>query len=85
MVMLVAARFEGEHRVWLKFADGVEGVVDFTPLLGGGPVFRPLQDLKLFRSFKLDSECNNIQWPTGASPAPEFLYEKTRAASHAAK
>lgn len=42
-------------------------------------VFEPLQDVALFRQFRLERELNTIAWPTGTDLAPEYLYEQ---ASH---
>jgi len=62
------------YTLWIEFADGIAGEVDFASELWG-PVFEPLQDPALFRQFRLDKELNTIVWPTGADFAPEFLYE----------
>lgn len=71
------ARYRCDYRILLKFADGVEGEVDFESELWG-EVFEPLKDKVLFSEFSLDAELETIVWPNGADFAPEFLYQKLR-------
>jgi Protein of unknown function (DUF2442) len=69
------AKYQGDYRVWLKFADGVEGEVDFENELWG-EVFEPLKQKDLFAQVSLNDELDTIVWPNGADFAPEFLYQK---------
>lgn len=74
---LTKTDYRGGYRIWLQFADGVEGEVD----LGGelwGEVFEPLKDKVLFAEFAVDPELETLVWPNGADFAPEFLYQKLR-------
>lgn len=75
---IIAAEYVREHRVLLRFQDGLEAEVDFRDELWG-EVFEPLQDPEVFRTFSLDQELNTLTWSTGADFAPEFLYEKVAA------
>ena len=72
MPRLVDAKHTGGFRVWLKFADGIEGEIDLTDELWG-PVFEPLKDEAAFAELRLDPELRTIVWPNGADFAPEFL------------
>lgn len=72
------AKYRHDYRVWLKFADGVEGEVDLESELWG-EVFEPLKDKIRFAEFSVDKELQTIVWPNGADFAPEFLYQKLRA------
>jgi hypothetical protein len=72
---LLAAEYVSGYTIRLRFADGVQGDLDLAGELWG-EVFEPLQDLAVFRRFRLDSELNTLTWPSGADLAPEFLYEK---------
>jgi hypothetical protein len=67
------ARPTGAWRVWMNFADGVEGEVDLSRYLRYGPVFAPLADEEFFRQLRV--EAGTIAWPNGADIAPERLYE----------
>ncbi len=74
---LVEARYVREFTLWLRFSDGVEGEVDLIDELDG-PIFEPLRDPDVFRSFQLHPELHTVTWANGADFAPEFLYEQIR-------
>ena len=57
----------------LRFNDGACGSVDLSSRLFG-PMFEPLQDVKLFNQVRVD-EFGAISWPNGADLAPDALYE----------
>lgn len=69
------AKYQRDYRVWLKFADGVEGEIDLENELWG-EIFEPLKDKAKFGELYMDVELNTIVWPNGADLAPEFLYQK---------
>ncbi len=71
------AKYRHDYRIWLKFADGVEGEVDLEAELWGD-MFQPLKDKAQFATFSLDKDLETIVWPNGADFAPEFLYQKLR-------
>ena len=77
MVRVTEARYVKGHTLWLHFSDGLEGEVDLSDELEG-PVFEPLRDTKVFRSFQLHPELHTVTWPNGADFAPEFLHERVR-------
>jgi Protein of unknown function (DUF2442) len=61
----------GDHRLRLRFEDGVEGEVDFSGL-GWNGVFAPLKDPAYFARVRLG--LGTIVWPNEADIAPETLY-----------
>lgn len=69
---VIKAEYKGDYRVWLRFNDGAEGVVDLTDELYG-EMFEPLKDIKKFKSFRIDPELETLVWENGADFAPEFL------------
>lgn len=71
------AKYQGDYRIWLRFADGTEGVVDLKDELWG-EIFEPLKDKARFAEVSCDKELGTIVWPNGADFAPEFLYQKLR-------
>jgi len=71
---LKEVKYPGGYRVWLKFADGVDGVVDLESELWGD-VFEPLKDLSRFSEMNFNDELGTITWPNGADFSPEFLYK----------
>ena len=72
---IAEAKYAGEYRIWLRFADGVEGEIDLEPELRG-EMLEPLKDKSLFARFEVYPERDTIFWPNDADLAPEFLYEK---------
>jgi hypothetical protein len=66
------AKYVKGCRIWLKFNDGAEGIVDLENELWG-EVFEPLKDINKFKDFKINPDSETIEWQTGADFAPEFL------------
>ena len=61
------------YRLWLRFQDGIFGIVDLSGELWGA-VFEPLKDQALFAQVSVHPELDTVTWPNGADLAPEFLY-----------
>lgn len=70
---LVFVEAVAPHSLRLRFADGVEGVVDVSADLWG-PIFEPLQDPEFFALVHLDED-GAPSWPNGADMAPDALYQ----------
>lgn len=75
MVQVLEAHHRGDHRVWIRFDDGVDGEVDLSDDLEG-EVFEPLRDPDYFARFVVDE---TLTWPNGADFAPEYLHERVLA------
>jgi hypothetical protein len=63
------------HRLALRFADGVEGEVDVSDLVGQG-VFKAWEDPADFARVFVDEESGTVTWPNGADLAPGALYRE---------
>jgi hypothetical protein len=74
---LVEARHVSKFVLFLRFSDGVEGEIDLQGELFG-PMFEPLKDAEIFKSFKLHPELHTLVWPNGADFSPEFLHDNLR-------
>jgi hypothetical protein len=74
---VVEARHIGGFVLWLQFRDGTEGEIDLEPELHG-PMFEPLRDPLVFKSFQIHPDFQTLVWPTGADFAPEFLHANIR-------
>jgi hypothetical protein len=70
-VRATGAEVIGDHRLRLVFEDGVEGEFDMSGWEWTG-VFAPLADPEYFAKVELD-ELGGLEWPNGASVAPETL------------
>ena len=60
------------HRLWLRFTDGVEGEVDLSHLVGNG-VFAAWEDESSFQAVGL-SEAGAPEWPGEIDLCPDSLY-----------
>jgi hypothetical protein len=69
------AEYRSGYKVWLKFEDGAEGVIDLESELQG-PVFAPLRKPEEFKRFTVHPVAKTLVWPNGADFAPEYLKSK---------
>ena len=61
------------HKLLVRFSTGEEKEIDISPLLNE-PVFRPLQDLSVFKGVYIDY--GTVVWCNGTIDiAPEYLYD----------
>ena len=60
------------YRIWLRFADGVEGEVDLSHLAGRG-VFKAWSDRKVFETVQVDRS-GAIVWNEELELCPDALY-----------
>jgi hypothetical protein len=65
-----------DYRLFLRFEDGVEGVVDLADMIRFEGVFAPLKDREKFLEVFVNSEIGTICWPNGADLDPDVLYSR---------
>jgi hypothetical protein len=70
---IVEVRHLGDHRLFLRFADGVAGEIDLAPLLHFTGVFAPLREPEYFVLVRVESDIGTIVWPNGADLCPDVL------------
>jgi hypothetical protein len=64
IVKAVAVRALEDHRLWVRFSDGTEGVRPFADILAeGGPMVEPLRDPSFFA--RVFVEMGVPTWPNG--------------------
>lgn len=81
---VVDVRHAGGHRLFLRFADGAAGEVDFAQHLCFDGVFAPLRDPGAFGQARIDPDWGSVAWPGGADLCPDVLrawLAETRAAA----
>ncbi len=62
------------HRLRLRFENGVEGVVDVARLVKFTGVFAPLQERNYFAQVRVNPDTGTICWPNDADLDPDVLY-----------
>ena len=71
---VVSASYKGDYRIELTFDNGECGVVDFSPYLRRGGVFKRFRDVTFFREFRVNPELGTLSWTDEIDVAPETLY-----------
>ena len=71
---VIEARPMDEHRLFLRFEDGVAGEVDLDRFVRWEGIFEPLRDNAAFRKVRVNPELGCVEWPNGADLDSEVLY-----------
>ena len=71
---IVEARATGDHRIYIRFEDGVSGEIDLSKLIDFRGVFEPLRRPEEVAKVMVDPEIGTICWPNGADLDPDVLY-----------
>ncbi len=61
------------YRIWVCFADGVEGEIDLSDIAGKG-VFARWEEPGEFEKVYVDPEAGTVAWPGGIDLCPETLH-----------
>jgi len=62
-----------DFRIWIKFSDNFEGIVDLSDVAGKG-VFSVWKDRKFFEAAFIDAVSHTVAWPGGIDLCPDSLY-----------
>lgn len=74
MIKVLTARYIGDFRVAVQFADGKDGVFDGKKLLDRtGPLLEPLRQEDYFQRMFVDA--GGLCWPNGLELSPAFVHE----------
>ena len=71
---VAAFQIAGPYALRLRFEDGTERTIDFSPMLAG-ELFGPLRDRLIFEQVRLDPEAHTLVWPNGADFDPATLHD----------
>jgi len=72
---VVAVRPLGGTKLWLRFEDGAEGVVDLAEFELAGAL-QALKDLEFLAKVHVDPELGTVAWPGGIDLDPLVLYTR---------
>ena len=73
---VVEARHMGDYRVWIRFDNGHEGLIDLEDDLWGEEQHVVLRDRELFSDLYVDTGRATIAWYNGSEFNSEYLYDK---------
>ena len=76
MIDVTEVRLLGDHRLYVRFEDGVGGEVDVAGLVEFEGVFAPLRDPARFAEVSVHPELRTVCWPNGADLDPDVLYAR---------
>ena len=62
------------YRLYVRFEDDVEGIVDLAEIISFTGVFAPLQDRAYFAQVYVNPDVGTICWPNEADIDPDVLY-----------
>ncbi|GAB4184755.1 MAG: hypothetical protein Tsb0015_01180 [Simkaniaceae bacterium] len=63
------------YKVWIKFADGLEGEVDLSHLVGKG-VFEAWESIEFFHQVRVDPISDTLSWGEDIDLDPYVLREE---------
>ena len=67
------AKYIDSYRIWVCFNNGDCRIFDFATIIDKYPVFEPLKDIELLKSFNIT---DTLEWQNGEIDiAPEYLHE----------
>lgn len=67
------ARAMTGYRLWIRFSDGAEGMVDLSDLVGRG-VFAAWRDPTVWNAVRIDPHSRTVSWPGDLDLDPDLLY-----------
>jgi hypothetical protein len=76
----VLVKSVGKYKIWLKYADKTEGVVDLSSLAGKG-VFEIWENGSCFENVFIDPISNAIAWNEELDLCPDNLYLEIKGVS----
>jgi len=71
---VVEVRPLGDYQLYLRFEDGVVGVIDLKELIPFEGVFAELGERSFFEQVRVNAELGAICWPNGADLDSDVLY-----------
>lgn len=78
MIWVEDAKYIDNFRLFVKFNDGKETIIDMENYIKSkqeNTIFAPLRDVENFKTVTLNRDIDTIVWANGADIAPERLYE----------
>ena len=74
LVDIVEVKALPDKRLFIRFKDGTQGIVDLAKHVPFTGVFAVLKDDGNFNKVRVNAELGTICWPNGADLDPDVLY-----------
>jgi Protein of unknown function (DUF2442) len=71
---IVEVRPMDDYQLYLRFEDGVEGVIGIKELIPFDGVFAALRERSFFERVRVNTELGAICWPNGVDLDSDVLY-----------
>ena len=81
---VIECHAEGNYTLWVKFDDGLEGLVYLGDLVTTNS-YLALSDEDIFSRVGIDPVSNAVTWTGGIRLEPEILYRDLATKTHAAR
>ena len=81
---VIECRAEGNYTLWVKFDDGLEGLVYLGDLVTTHS-YLALSDEDIFSRVAIDPVSNAVTWTGGIRLEPDVLYRDLATKTHAAR
>jgi hypothetical protein len=78
---VVAVEARPDYRLWVRFADGVEGEADLSDIAGRGVFRRWAENPNEFAQVEIDPISGAPTWPGDLDVAPDRLHAELAAAA----
>jgi len=72
---IISCEPRANYCVWIRFNDGLEGVVDLSHLVGKG-VFKAWESLEFFNQVKVDPKTDTLSWDEDIDLDPYVLRDQ---------
>src|SRR5690348_14294805 len=74
MRFVTSVEYVSDYKLRLGFEDGSVRVADLVDELNG-EIFKPLKDMHVFKTARLNPDTDTVVWSNSADMSPDFLYK----------
>lgn len=71
---IIEAKVVSNYILFIRFEEGVEGVIDISKIIPFEGIFDKFKDLRYFATVKVSKELGTVIWDNGADLSPDYLY-----------
>lgn len=72
---IIRAKYLGDYKIEISFADGNSGIADLLPVIKKGGLFDKIKNIERFKNFRIHEDLKVLVWNDEIDVAPETLYK----------